>query len=190
MSETSSTPIALIVVDVQKGFEDAGYWGPRNNPECEQNIAKLIDRWRENNQPVVYVRHDSTEANSPLRPGTAGNAFQSCLTGEPDLLVEKSVNSAFCGRPDLAQWLTQHQIEHIVVCGITTNHCCETTARMGANLGFRVHFVLDATYTHDRVALDGRTIPAAELARVTAANLQDEFAVVVDTESALELVCA
>src|SRR5262245_16915721 len=93
---------ALIVVDVQQGFDDPG-WGPRNNPGSEANVAKLIEAWRERGQPIVYVRHDSDEPGSPFTPGQPGNDFQGILDGEPDLLVVKSVNSAFHGEPDLAQ---------------------------------------------------------------------------------------
>jgi len=190
MSETKPLPFALIVVDVQQGFDDSVHWGPRNNPDCETNIAVLIEAWREHRQPVLFVRHDSTEPDSPLRPGTPGNAFQPFLTGTPDLLVCKSVNSAFYGEPDLHAWLQQRGIRDIAVCGITTNHCCETTARMAANLGYNVYFVLDATHTHDRRALDGTTLKADHIATVTAANLQDEFAEVITTQEAVYLAIA
>lgn len=63
---------ALVVVDVQEGFEEEGYWGPRNNPEADRNIAELIDAWQESGRPVVFVRHDSTKPDSPLRPGYSG----------------------------------------------------------------------------------------------------------------------
>ncbi len=188
MSDTIPAPFALIVVDVQRGFANTAHWGPRNNPDCESNIALLLEAWREQRQPVVFVRHDSKEPDSPLRPGTTGNAFQPCLTGTPDLLVTKSVNSAFYGEPDLHAWLQDREIRDIAICGITTNHCCESTARMGANLGYNVYFVLDATHTHARRALDGAMLEAAQIARVSAANLQDEFAEVITTQEAVFLV--
>ena len=50
---------ALVVVDVQRGFEDADYWGRRNNPACEANVAALVTAWRDAGRPVVIVRHDS-----------------------------------------------------------------------------------------------------------------------------------
>ncbi len=176
---------ALLVVDVQEAFADEGYWGRRNNPACEDNIAALLAAWRAAARPVVFVRHDSDEPASPLRPGRPGNAFQPMLTGEPDLLVSKQVNSAFHGDPDLAGWLRERDITGIAVCGITTNHCCETTARVGGNLGFDVLFALDATHTFDRMGPDGGLMTADELARATATNLHGEFATVVRTETLL-----
>jgi nicotinamidase-related amidase len=98
-------------------------------------------------------------------------------------VVTKEVNSAFLGTPRLEAWLRDRGIKEIVVAGIQTNMCCETTARMGGNLGFDVAFVLDATYTFDLPdPINGGRIDADTLAGVTAANLQDEFATVVATD--------
>ncbi len=123
-----SRPTALVVVDVQNGFDDPS-WGDRNNPECEANVARLIDAWRTRSWPIVFVRHDSVVVGSPLRPGSPGNDFKGVVSGEPDLLVTKSVHSAFLGDPDLDSWLREHNLAGVAVCGIQTNMCCETTAR-------------------------------------------------------------
>lgn len=56
---------ALVIVDAQRAFGDAAYWGPRDNPSCEANIAALLMRWRETGRPIVFVRHDSTAPSSP-----------------------------------------------------------------------------------------------------------------------------
>lgn len=177
----SGPQIALIVVDVQRAFDDEAYWGTRNNPACEGNVAALIEAWRAADQPVVFVRHDSTEPASPLRPDAPGNAFKDVITAEPDLLVVKSVNSCFYGTPDLRAWLDARGIERLAICGISTNHCCETTARMAGNLGYETLFVLDATHSFDRVGPDGILLSADQLMRSTATNLHGEFATVVDT---------
>lgn len=177
--------IALIVVDMQKAFEDASYWGARNNPACEANVAALISAWREASQPVVFVLHHSVEPGSPLAPGTPGAELKDEIEGEPDLLVTKSVNSAFHGDPDLGAWLRAQGIEQAVVCGIQTNMCCETTARIGSNLGFDISFAIDATHTFDLPDHEGGTISADELARVTRANLDPEFCRVITTADAI-----
>lgn len=171
---------ALVVVDVQRGFDDPR-WGRRNNPACEENVARLLAHWRSARGPVVFVRHDSGEEGSPLAPGAPGNAFKDALTGEPDLLVAKRVHSAFHGSPDLAAWLRGRGIGAVALCGITTNHCCETTARIGSDLGFEVAFVGDATHTFDRAAPDGSLVSAEDLQRATEASLDGEFAAVVRT---------
>ena len=176
--------LALVVVDVQAGFADPS-WGRRDNPAWEDNVARLLQRWRERGRPVVLVRHDSREPGSTLAPGQPGNALLPDVDGPHDLLVVKHVNSSFHGTPDLDAWLRERGLGGLVVAGITTNHCCETTARVGGNLGHTVLFALDATCTFDRTGPDGTVVPAEELARVTATNLHGEFATVVSTAQLL-----
>jgi nicotinamidase-related amidase len=178
---------ALIVVDVQRAFDDAAFWGRRNNPACEANVAALVEDFRRRGEPVVFVRHDSLEEGSPLAPDQPGNAFQpDVVDGEPDLLVTKHVNSSFLGEPDLDGWLKERGIAKIAVCGIQTNMCCETTARMGGNLGYDVDFVIDATHTFDLTGPNGKTFTADEIGDMTAANLHGEFATVVRTDDYLK----
>ncbi|MCZ0980034.1 cysteine hydrolase family protein [Streptomyces diastatochromogenes] len=183
---------ALVVIDVQKGFEQE-FWGRRNNPEAEANIAALIDAWQETGRPVVFVRHDSPRAGSPLEPGTEGNEFKDFVEERrgkgsgPELFVTKSVNSAFYGEPDLDAWLKGAGVEQFVVVGIQTNMCNETTARMGGNLGYDVLFALDAMHTFDLAGPFGWTQTAEELTRATAVSLHGgRFARVVSTEDVLK----
>jgi nicotinamidase-related amidase len=175
---------ALVVVDAQEGFDDPS-WGPRNNPACDDNIAALAHEWARLGRPLVHVRHDSDTPGSPLHPAHPGNRLKAYLSDEPDLLVTKQVNSAFHGHPDLHAWLQGESVTGIVICGITTNHCCETTARVGGNLGYRVLFALDATHTFDRAGPDGAVLTADQLAVATATNLHDEFATVTSTAELL-----
>ncbi|KQX77533.1 MULTISPECIES: cysteine hydrolase family protein [Streptomyces] len=168
---------ALVVVDVQRGFEEDAYWGPRNNPEADRNIAGLIDAWQASGRPVVFVRHDSPKPDSPLRVGCAGNGFKEYVEERrgkghgPELFLTKSVNSAFYGTPDLDAWLKEAGVRQIVVAGIQTNMCAETTARMGGNLGYDVYFAFDATYTFDQEGPWGWRLSADEVARATAVTL-------------------
>ena len=176
---------ALIVVDAQAGFDDP-WWGTRNNPDADERIESLVAGFVAARQPVVYIRHDSDNPESPLHPDNPGNQLKRYLRATPDLAVVKRVNSSFHGEPDLHAWLSREGIGSIVVCGITTNHCCETTARVGGNLGYDVRFALDATHTFDRVGPDGTTMTADELARATATNLHGEFAQVVTVAEVLD----
>ena len=176
---------ALVVVDVQQGFDDP-WWGRRNNPVCDENIEALVRSWTRNGRPVVLVQHDSLNPGSPLHPDAPGHALKPYLQEvTPTLRVSKTVNSSFHGDPDLDSWLRDTGVAGIVVCGITTNHCCETTARVGGNLGHDVLYALDATHTFDRRAPDGELVTADELARITAVNLHGEFATVVTTAQLL-----
>ena len=134
---TKQDSLALLLIDIQKGFEDIAYWGGhRNNPHAEGNAAKLLNLWRQNNLPVFHIKHCSTNPNSKLAEGNAGNEFQEAVRpkdGEP--IIKKNVNSAFIGT-DLKQQLDQSNIKKLVIAGLTTDHCVSTTTRMAGNYGY------------------------------------------------------
>ena len=175
----------LLVIDTQMGLDDPGY-GERNNPRAESNIATLLRRWRETKLPLVHIRHCSTEATSPLRPESPGNAFKpeaEPLDGEK--VISKQVNSAFVGS-SLESHLRAHGIQSLVLVGLTTDHCVSTTARTASDLGFDVTVVADATATHARTASDGTRISAETIHQVNLASLQDEFCNIATTNIILQ----
>ena len=176
---------ALLVVDVQRGL-DHPRWGARNNPQTERRIAELLAAWRAAERPVIHVQHLSLEPESPLRQELPGHAFKDEAlprAGEP--VFQKHVNSAFIGT-DLEAYLRAEGIDHLVVVGLTTDHCVSTTARMAANLGFTVTVVEDATATFERVGPDGAHYSADQMHRVALASLHGEFATVRTARDVLE----
>lgn len=182
------TGAALLVIDVQRGFDAPG-WGPRNNREAESTIASLLEAWRAAGWPVVHAQHVSLEPGSTLGPGQPGVEIKpEARPREGETLFQKNVNSAFIGT-GLEEHLRSERIESLVVVGLTTNHCVSTTARMAGNLGFRTFVVEDATATFDRRGPDGILHPAELMHAISLASLHEEFAVVVhssDVLSALE----
>jgi nicotinamidase-related amidase len=175
----------LLVIDVQRAFEDPA-WGPRNNPGAEEAIAEAIAGWRAHGAPVVHVRHESTGPEGRFVPGTAGADFRpeaQPRAGEP--VITKHVNSAFIGT-DLEARLRDAGADTVALVGLTTDHCCSTTARMAANLGFTTWVLGDAMATFDRVGPDGEAFPAETMHRAALASLHGEFAEVLSTRAALE----
>jgi len=175
---------ALLLIDVQKGFDDPG-WGMRNNPDAEQNIGRLLAGWRQAGQPVYHVQHDSVLPTSTLRPNQPGNDFKAIaqpLPNEP--LFHKTVNSAFIGT-DLEARLRQNNISALVIVGLTTDHCVSTTTRMAGNLGFQTFVVSDATATFERVGHDGNHYSAEQMHTLALVSLHNEFATIITTEQAL-----
>jgi nicotinamidase-related amidase len=166
----------LIMIDVQQAFDDSR-WGVRNQPRCEENVAALIGAWRTYRAPIVHVpeglfRGDGIEFKPEAMPAA----------GEP--IVEKMVNSAFIGT-NLETVLWAQGADAIVIAGLTTDHCCSTTARMAANLGFHTTVVSDATATFGRETPDGRWFDAETMHLTALASLAGEFAEVVDTAAAV-----
>ncbi|WP_349370054.1 cysteine hydrolase family protein [Salinarimonas sp.] len=187
MSPLEPARTALILVDVQEAFAEREAAGERrDNPGAEARIATLLEAFRAAGAAVIHIRHASTRPGSrlrPDRPGYAALALAREREGEPVLV--KHVNSAFIGT-DLEARLRAGGIDTVAIVGATTNHCCETTARMAGNLGFRTVFVRDATWTFDHPGLDGETIPAETIHAVTLANLSGEFATIVTAQEVTE----
>ncbi len=178
---------ALVIIDVQKGFDDP-VWGRRNNPDAEINIAHLLQAWRQTGRPIFHIQHLSLIPTSPLRPGISGNDIKDIVSpqnGEP--VIQKQVNSAFIGT-DLEKRLVQQGIHTLIITGLTTNHCVETTTRMAGNLGFHTYLVADATATFDRKGPDGVLHTANEIQAMTLTNLHEEFATIVTTAELLHCV--
>ena len=172
---------ALVVIDMQQGFDDPA-WGPRNNPGAEANVAALIAVWRATGAPVIHVHHDSADASGRLRRGTPGNAAKP--EAQPlgrELVYRKSVNSAFIGT-SLESDLRALGIGTLVIVGLTTNHCISTSARMAGNLGFETFVAADATAAFARLNLDRTIRLAADVHQAALSDLQDEFAQIVDTK--------
>jgi nicotinamidase-related amidase len=174
----------LLVIDVQKGFDQFPH---RNNPLLEANVLRLQEAWRKAGRPVWHVRHDSTEAKSVFRPGLPGNAHKpetAPRPGEP--VIPKSVHSAFIGT-DLDARLKAAGVRTLVVCGIQTNFCVATTARMAGNIGYTTFVAGDACATFPQRLLDGREVDAQAAHDLALAELHGEFATVAATK---ELVAA
>ena len=176
---------ALLVIDVQKGFDDPR-WGKRNNPDAESNVALLLCEWRKQDLPIIHIQHCSVEPDSPLRPEAPGNEFKDealPLTGEK--IFTKTVNSAFIGT-ELEDYLRSHGIHYLVIVGLTTDHCVSTSTRMAGNLGFEVTLVTDATATFDRLGHDDTEYLADEIHKIHLASLNEEFCVVRSTVEVLD----
>lgn len=175
----------LIIVDVQKGFDEAK-WGQRNNPQAEENIAKLLAVWRQTQRPIFHIQHLSRQPSSPLKPDALGCEIKEIakpMGHEP--VIQKQVNSAFIGT-DLEVRLRQSGCTTLVIVGLTTNHCVSTTARMAGNLGFETYVISDATATFERTGPDGKHYGSEEIHAISLANLHQEFATVTDTANLIK----
>jgi len=177
---------ALLVIDVQQGFDDGEHWGSRNNPGAEERISELLEDWRTRGEPVIHVQHLSSDPDSPLHPGKPGVEFKSVARPLPgEWIVTKQVNSAFVGT-DLHAYLQERGIRTLIVVGLTTDHCVSTTARMADNFGYQVYVVRDATATFDRRGPEGGHFTAELMHETALVSLHGEFARVVSTKEVLD----
>ncbi|MDB5020267.1 MAG: cysteine hydrolase [Pedobacter sp.] len=174
---------ALILIDIQKAFDNLAYWGgERNNPEAEAKAGELLQLWRENKLPIFHIKHCSSDLNSPLNaisPGNEFNDFVKPMDGEP--VIKKNVNSAFIGT-DLKERLDKENINTLVIVGLTTDHCVSTTTRMSGNLGYDTYVVSDATATFNKKGVDGQSYSAKLIHETALASLNEEFATIITSD--------
>ena len=182
MSITKKDRPALILIDIQKGFDNIEYWGgQRNNLNAEENASVLLKLWRGHDLPIFHIKHCSSNLSSLLHEANAGNEFKDLvkpINDEP--VIKKNVNSAFIGTT-LEEQLRKARITKLVIAGLTTDHCVSTTARMAGNLGFDTYIVSDATATFNKKGLDGQNYSAELIHETALASLYNEFATVVTT---------
>lgn len=171
----------LIIIDVQKGFDDPR-WGKRNNQGAESAMSEVLKKFRENARTIVHVRHDSRNPDSLLREGKPSFEFKDAVKpGKGELVITKHVHSAFIGT-DLEKVLRNMGEPEIYLMGITTDHCVSTTARMSGDLGFRTYIIEDACAAHEREDVGGEKFSPELVHRVNLASINGEFAEVIRSE--------
>ena len=183
MSRKFPKETALLIVDVQKAIDNPEWskYGKRNNPKAEDNMALIIQAWRQSGRKLIHIRHESMEPNSTYRPGYIGCEFKECVYPmEGELIIIKHVNSAFIGT-NLEVTLRTLNISHLVVFGVITNNSVEATVRMAGNLGFTTYLVEDATFTFAKPDYSGRIRTAEEVHFMSLANLENEYCKVICT---------
>ncbi len=126
---------ALLIIDLQNAIDHPS-WGERNNPQAEQNIARLLATWRRSHRPIYHIAHDSIEPASHYRPQQPGNDFKpEALPLAGEIVIRKQRNSAFIAT-DLEARLRQAGQQLLIVTGVITNNSVEATVRMAGNLDF------------------------------------------------------
>ena len=175
---------ALLVVDIQDSFKLGPRWERRNNPEFEKNVDRLLQSWRAAGLPVFFILHTDPdpgfERDSPL---VKVMDFLSPREDEPVIL--KDTRNAFTST-DLQKRLDEKGVKRVVVTGISTEQCCETTTRVAADLGYDVDFVTEATRTFPIALPDGSELSTDEIVRRTEAVLRNRFARIARVEELVE----
>ena len=182
---------ALVLIDVQKGVNDADYYGGsqgrRNNLDAEDNIRSLLKEWRKSGRQVAFTKHDSRELNSPLKLSLeTGKQIDGLQSHPQDIVVKKDVNSGFIGT-SLELDLRRAGIQRLVAVGFFTNVCVETTVRMAGNMGFDTYLVHDACATMNSVGHDGTEYDPDLVHNMAIASLHGEFCTAITTQDALTL---
>ncbi len=178
---------ALIVIDVQASFQHRPYYTERDVGDYLRAQNALIEGCAAQGVPVVRVLHsdgpETTDnpfsmASGHVRPMDSLTDFDAAAT------FIKHRHSALVGT-GLDVWLVENGIQRLIVSGIRTEQCCETTTRHASDLGWRVDYVTEATLTFDMTQPNGQPLSAADIKARTETVLAGRFATLCTVEQAL-----
>lgn len=179
------TDAALLIIDMQKGMSSPQL-GPRNNPDAELNVRRLLDTWRHLQRPILHIRHISRTPGSVFWPGQEGCEFQERLAPlDLEHVAEKNVPDAFTNT-GLERWLRTRGIGQLIIAGVITNNSVEATVRSAGCLGFDAIVASDACYTFDQKDLTGRLWRAEDVHALSLANMAMDYARVMDVNQILK----
>jgi nicotinamidase-related amidase len=182
MTRSNSQP-ALLVVDVQQSFRQRPYWTDSDFPAFRDRLQTLLDGCRAKGVPIIQIFHVEDEGVFSLASGFVRPLDS--ITVTPDLVIQKRAHSALAGTP-LAGWLTERGLHRLIVTGIRTEQCCETTTRQASDAGYTVDYVTEATLTFPMVhPRTGRTVTPDEIRDRTELVLADRFARIATVDQVL-----
>lgn len=188
MSSTERIPIersALLVIDVQDSFKLGPRWEQRSNPKFEDNLNRLIAAYRAANLPVIFFLHTDPdpgfETTSPLF-----KLMDFLVPGADEPVLLKNTRNAFTST-NLGEILAEKGVRRVVVTGISTEQCCETTTRVAADLGYDADFVTEATRTFPITNPEtGDVLTTDEIVRRTEFVLRGRFATIATVDRLVE----
>jgi nicotinamidase-related amidase len=187
MPAMNDTNTALLVIDVQDSFKAGAKWSQRSSPRFEESISTLIRDFREGGRPIFFILHSDSDPG--FRRGDAELKlmdFVDFRDGDP--LLYKTTRNSFTST-DLQSRLDALGVRRVVITGIQTEQCCETTARVAADLGYEVDFVTEATMTFP-ISHDGDVLSTDDIIRRTEFVLRNRFARIVTVSDLVEAVSA
>jgi nicotinamidase-related amidase len=176
---------ALLVIDIQDSFKATPRWELRNNPRFEENVERLIRSWRAAGLPVIFFLH--TDPDPGFETSSPFFRLMDFLQPEPgEPLIVKNTRNAFTST-NLQEVLREKGVERLVVTGISTEQCCETTTRVAADLGYDVDFVTEATRTFPITdPATGEVLTTDEIVRRTEFVLRGRFARIATVDGLVE----
>ena len=189
MLTTTDVPLsqsALLVVDAQDSFKVDAKWERRNNRDFERNVSALIDAHRAAGRPVIFFLH--TDGDPGFERDSVHLRLMDFITVNPgETVILKDTRNAFTGTTLQAQLLALG-VRRLAITGIQMEQCCETTARVAADLGYAVDFVIDGTMTFPIRNWDvpGEELGVAAIEERTIYALRRRFARIVRTNALIE----
>ena len=169
---------ALVVIDVQNDYFPGGANELKNPLEAEKKILSLISESRKNGRPIVYIQHINPPDDYFFLEGSKGAEISERIKPKPeDKVIVKHYPNSFL-ETDLHEYLKSRSVDTLVVCGMMTHMCVDTTVRAAMDYGYKVKLVADACATMD-LTIHGETIPAELVQKTFLASLEGVFTTII-----------
>ncbi|HRR78249.1 MAG TPA: cysteine hydrolase family protein [Ruminococcus sp.] len=168
----------LLIIDVQNDYFPGGACELHKAHEAEDRIISLISESRSSGRPIVYIRHINPPDDTFFIEGTPGCEISDRIKPQPeDIVLDKYYPNSFL-ETDLDVCLRSLGAQKLIVCGMMTHMCVDTTVRAAMDHGYKVDVVADACATMD-LELNGEVIPAEAVQSTFLASLSGVFADIV-----------
>ena len=172
--------LALIIIDVQNDYFEGGKMPLHNPLKALENIEHVLTKFRENGLPVIHIQHIGEPDDEFFQPNTNGVEIHSQLTPQSnEYHLIKHMPSSFLGT-GLEKLLKEKEINDIVVCGMMSHMCIDTTVRACQDFGLNVVLLDDACATMD-LDYNDEVISAEIVHKTYMASLNDVFAKIIKT---------
>ena len=181
---------ALVIIDIQNDYFPGGAFPLEKPEQAAAQAARVLAYFRERALPVIHVQHSSIRPGSAFfLPGTPGADIHPTVSPLPgETVVVKHAPSAFL-ETTLTEELARCGARHLVIVGMMSHMCVDTTVRVARERGFALTLLHDACATRS-LAWEGQEIAAAQVHAAYMAALNGYFAEVMTTDAFLQAEAA
>jgi len=176
---------ALILIDIQNDYFPDGANELIGSNKASLKAKEILARFRTKNELVVHIQHISTRAGATFfAPNTFGVEIHVNVKPlKKEKVIIKNYPNSF-RETELLQYLKEHKIEHLVICGMMTHMCVDATARAAKDFGYSIEVISDACATKD-LYMKGMSVKAKDVQTAFLAGLNYFYSSVKTTEEYL-----
>lgn len=174
---------ALLIIDIQNDYFENGKMELVGAEEASKNAKTILEIFRDKNLPIIHMQHIATSPTATFfLPNTEGVKINKNVTPrENEKVIIKHYPNSF-KETELLDYLKREQISELIICGMMTHMCVDSTTRAAFDLGFKSTVIGDACATRD-LELDGEKVNAKEVQIAYLSALNGTFAEIQKTSS-------
>jgi len=176
---------ALLLIDIQNDYFENGANPLEGSLHASINASRIIGRFRDESLPVIHIQHIAVSPTATFfLPDTFGaEVHENVKPLESEKLFVKHFPNSF-RETGLLEYLKEKEITDLVICGMMTHMCIDTTVRAAKDFGFNITLIGDACATKE-LKIGHEIVPAHEVHNAFLAAMNAYFAIVVKTKEFL-----